>query len=232
MRRLLLAVALGGCAGSPDGATGDQGIEVPDPPDIPEVAETEIGCDDGVDNDIDGLLDCLDPDCSGQAPCSVIQSFYFSDTLSFSPGSPLVCEDGSSLELEVVYDVVGGRVSRDTDSERACEACDATYSGVPDEFYSAGDTPDWLEAVLTLERPDQEEMLVGLVFVDDSNVDVWLPDGDGSWRFVLTAAAEDGGLPGLFSGATNEVAVEAVAEGCTTDTVHVGSFVHNYVVWE
>ena len=32
--------------------------------------DPESICDDGLDNDADGMLDCDDPDCSGDAACT------------------------------------------------------------------------------------------------------------------------------------------------------------------
>ncbi len=37
--------------------------------DIQEVTPTELTCDDGLDNDVDGLLDCDDPDCAAVTTC-------------------------------------------------------------------------------------------------------------------------------------------------------------------
>ena len=46
--------------------------------------ETETVCDDGIDNDGDGLIDCQDPDCEG-LPCM--------------PGESALCQSGACKEV-------------------------------------------------------------------------------------------------------------------------------------
>ncbi len=59
-------------AGQPDAGDGgqadaglDAGIVDAGPPTVPACTPREVICNDGLDNDLDGLTDCADPDCAG-----------------------------------------------------------------------------------------------------------------------------------------------------------------------
>ncbi len=52
------------------------------------VPDTETICDDGLDNDMDGLIDCADPDCFGQTGCTV----------------ETICNDGQDNDLDGLTD--------------------------------------------------------------------------------------------------------------------------------
>jgi hypothetical protein len=83
---LLLALALPACSvwnrpapfdgGRPDTPipldAPDAGADAPDAADAPPARPRETNCTDGVDNDMDGLVDCGDPDCASdvEACCS------------------------------------------------------------------------------------------------------------------------------------------------------------------
>ncbi|NRA75235.1 MAG: hypothetical protein HRU16_04780, partial [Planctomycetes bacterium] len=67
-------------------------------------------CDDGIDNDLDGLIDCFDPDCNGSPNCFEGDSVTCSDGIdndgdgaidcldpdcfTFPPCGPEICDDG------------------------------------------------------------------------------------------------------------------------------------------
>ncbi|MFT5587187.1 MAG: hypothetical protein ACI9VR_004795 [Cognaticolwellia sp.] len=70
----LLILALTACTGQGEGEID---------PDLPERA-----CADGVDNDQDGLTDCADDDCDGDAVCDKDE------------GEPEICDDGLDNDLD------------------------------------------------------------------------------------------------------------------------------------
>ena len=80
-----------------NGATGDGALNIFFP-------GAEI-CDDGIDNDVDGLIDCLDPDCGGTAACGTE-----------------ICDDGIDNDGDTIVDCL----DPDCAGSAACgtEICD------------------------------------------------------------------------------------------------------------
>lgn len=73
---------------------------------------TEIVCDDTVDDDVDGLLDCIDPDCSGAPSCAFV--------------CPDVTENAAAT-------VVGTTVGAPNEDSSVCDG-----AGVPSPDWSVG----------------------------------------------------------------------------------------------
>ena len=88
VRVSLLTLALVGCSGG-GGGSGSAPAGPPPPP--PPLGGDEI-CDNGIDDDLDGLVDCDDPDCYADVDCalsSVHVATTGTDSIACgSPGNP------------------------------------------------------------------------------------------------------------------------------------------------
>jgi hypothetical protein len=73
------------------------------------VPDPEIICDDGVDNDGDGAVDCDDSDCVGTAACPV--------------GTPEVCDDGADNDNDGAVDCDDS----DCEGDAACPVAGASF---------------------------------------------------------------------------------------------------------
>ncbi len=65
------------------------------------IGEPEI-CDDGIDNDLDSLIDCEDPDCDGQT-CGVNGLICIEETCQ-CPGDTEICDDGVDNDCDGMTD--------------------------------------------------------------------------------------------------------------------------------
>lgn len=102
------------------GAQGDAVVVVrPDP----AVRYVEV-CNDGADNDLDGLIDCADGDCAGLAICPIAVAAY---ATPFQPASE-VCNDNVDNDLDGLADCDDA----DCSQESFCSMPVALY-GVPIE---------------------------------------------------------------------------------------------------
>ena len=92
------ADAGGSDGGEPDGVEPDGG----EPPLGPE------SCDDGLDNDRDGAIDCYDRDCDAAARCAIPGGQVMVEPGGFSMGSPLIevgrRDDETLHQVLITYD--------------------------------------------------------------------------------------------------------------------------------
>jgi len=82
-------------------------------------------CGDGIDNDFDGLLDCLDEDCFGRTQCIDIPSFYIPNIIAINSATnntlTIQSEEPINLRFINIYDRWGNQVyteSRSTEEVR------------------------------------------------------------------------------------------------------------------
>ena len=96
----------------------DVGIDVPDSAVTPDER-----CDNGIDDDLDGAVDCDDPSCFGDARCEPAV-FWYATTASIDglpkvtlgatdgqPAVPLVSVDGAHITRDPAFDAQGARVA-------------------------------------------------------------------------------------------------------------------------
>ncbi len=76
-------------------------------------------CDDGLDNDLDGMLDCLDPDCSGDPVCVE------------------VCDNGSDDNGDGLIDCADPYCSGDPTCPDQCNSIDTVTCGFTDSINTA-----------------------------------------------------------------------------------------------
>ncbi len=129
------------------------------------------GCDDGADNDIDGLFDCDDPDCFGAPACDgeADDDASDDDEKDEDVAEVYICNglrwgDGSNLEIGMECD----GVYWEADSEE-CTACqDLEVGSVYCEIYVDDDLMGSFE-------PDFEQGDNGLLFgsEDGANISVY-----------------------------------------------------------
>ncbi len=89
-------------------------------------------CIDGIDNDFDGLIDCADEDCQGQASCVDIPDIYIPNIISIGnpPNDQMKIESGQIVLFRSVniYDRWGNQVYKANNfSSTDNEAWDGTY---------------------------------------------------------------------------------------------------------
>jgi hypothetical protein len=122
-RALVLALVLAGCNDYP--ATG-----------------AEV-CDNGIDDDLNGLIDCVDPACNGVAPCIPQRSWRDAPAVA---APVMTCPSG----WRVVTDAAGGADTCDpypSDGPAMCSVGEAHFPGEPEcrpigHACPTGDFPD------------------------------------------------------------------------------------------
>ncbi|MEL7006892.1 MAG: hypothetical protein AAFN93_29855, partial [Bacteroidota bacterium] len=91
---------------------------------IDSLAQENI-CDDGIDNDNDGFVDCFDSDCSGSASCT---DFFF--------GNSVVCEDEPTDNPNFGLRVQWASLERSANSHATPAIGDIDQDGTPEVVVS------------------------------------------------------------------------------------------------
>jgi hypothetical protein len=155
-----------------DDASGDDDDTGTPPP--PETA-----CEDGQDNDEDGLVDCADDDCAAVFRCTWPTSMshsgsfdYDASTLAeFAGYSDCVTQFTSTLVEETVV-------------ANQCPTCDRTFTGPLS--YGTDTCP--------MDGPRPATVSYGIVFTDTLNRPIYTMDTNGVWTMVGTGVSGvDGG---------------------------------------
>lgn len=212
MKRCILSLSLLGalcaCAGTDTPTPKDTGATTVDTD--TNAPDAELACDDGLDNDEDGLADCADPDCDSTLACSTPQAMSHQLTLSFE-GWRITCDDGSGPQPYEVSDcatVLELEMAR-VNAGVTCPDCDATYAG------SVAVVSDDCEDTLGLELPGT--LNYGVDFTSRNQRGLW-ELGDDGWQETLTLEAEES----LWTGGDTAV-VEADLEGCDNGVQALGA---------
>ena len=98
-----------------DGAANGQGFYDLDATLVPS---TESVCDDGLDDDVDGLTDCLDPECGGRPECLEI------------------CDDGLDNNADGLFDCMDPACAAEAHCEATCAVAELT-SPVPSSLFDS-----------------------------------------------------------------------------------------------
>lgn len=183
---VLLALAAAACGGSsvadsgsgtPTGTTGTTTTPPPPPEDI---------CDDGIDNDEDGLFDCEDADCDDFAPCTWPTVLQHDAIIGYAASS--LAKLAGIDDCTTVY--TSSLVADDAGAPTPCADCDRHFAG--DFTYQ----PDDCASEIVEARPVSGWF--GFRFTSDAawEVHVYLTGDKPGWDLFGTASND--GL-GTFS---------------------------------
>lgn len=186
--RTILMVALIGCTGS---TVGDDGVpssdtDTPPGPTEPVPTPPEVECDDTVDNDSDGAVDCDDTDCQAEVHCSWPTTVSFLTTIDYD--ASVLAEFAGFSDCQVEANAVLVR-----DRSIDCPACDWVMCGT--YTYTLDNCPQ----DAGLERPPSG--CYGFTFdATDSAWPVFIENADtGAWETIGNAVAEGNGWLSLTS---------------------------------
>lgn len=160
--------------------TGSDTTPAPDP-------EAEADCEDGVDNDGDGLKDCADSDCADAFVCNLPDEIDHQTDIIFD-GYTIECDTGifGTHEVEVgdCRTVLTTTLAVATEGE-LCPDCDRTYVGA---FTVEEDNCDDLSG--DDHRPSEGRF--GFVFRSETERDLWSQELDGTWALAVSMTSTDG----------------------------------------
>ena len=131
-------------------------------------------CFDGIDNDLDTLVDCDDPECADVPQCVWPRELIHSG--SFDYKASLLAELGGYSDCLTEFTAA---LVEETDVATQCPTCDRTFSGpmsYPFDDCPAGDEP----------RPSS--VSYGLVFFNELQWEVFVQDAELVWTSVGFAA--------------------------------------------
>ncbi len=138
--------------------------------------EPETECDDGLDDDADGLTDCDDDDCAGVLSCDWPTSLSHSATIAYE--ASWLAELSGYNSCAVSFNGTLNTVRDDG----VCGACDRTFEGaVTYTDTSCSDNPGELPTTLRY----------GIVFTSENAWAIWSTDGV-SWGESGTATGGGG----------------------------------------
>jgi len=182
-------------SGSDDDDDGDDDDATTPPP-------PESECQDGLDNDSDGLTDCEDPDCAAVVECTWPTALQHSG--SFDYEASLLAELGGYDDCVTQFTAP---LVQELVEAMECPTCDRTFTGpmsYPSDNCPAGDEP----------RPTS--VSYGLVFFNALQWEVFVQDAQQVWSSVGFAgqAGEDYTLT-----RTDEVDVDGTDAGDLTTTL-------------
>ena len=220
---LLTACPSGRGGGGGDGDDDDNGADDDDVADDDDgaddddtVPDTETSCDDGLDEDEDGLMDCEDPDCADVAPCNWPEALDHVGTVFFD-GWEIECVFGVPFDYQVddcatdYTSPLGTTLTVDR-----CEACDRTFEG---PFTYSVDTCTELLPDAS-DPPDSGAF--GMVFTSATEWEVFSINGEtGLWESV-GIATDDGS--GTFVYQT-EAVISGDPEECNNGEQDLGNLV-------
>ncbi len=113
------------------------------------IPDTELTCGDAVDNDLDGRVDCNDPDCFGETGCEVELNCGdgfdndddgFADCDDLDCASATACELGEGCALPLVvttfpYNVTGTNFGADFANDHTFSSATCTVTGGPEAVF-------------------------------------------------------------------------------------------------
>ena len=110
-----------------DGVVGEDASSS-DTKDADPLPETEDNCGDEVDNDGDGVADCLDPDCAGIPPCLVKEPEDCGNGIDDDQDGAVDCEDPDCQENCGLIEDCSDPVDNDGDGQGGCLDSDCANS--------------------------------------------------------------------------------------------------------
>jgi hypothetical protein len=212
---LLSGALIAGCpernigGGDDDDATDDDdAMDDDDATDDDDDVQVETECDDGADNDADGLFDCGDPDCAAEEHCSWPTAISQRTDVEFE-GYEIEC-GSTPLEFDYQMPDCADRFTATMERRRngnLCVDCDRTYQGAYTPVVKGGED----SCSELLDQPAPTEGAFGIVFTSATSWTVWTEDGTtGAWSEV--GLAEDDGS-GTMVFASGDVVNERIDTG-------------------
>ncbi len=181
---IALSLALFACA--PETTTGDDpdlddpvGTEdTADPVDDTEQEDpAELDCEDGADDDGDGLFDCADPDCGEAFVCTWPEAVSIHTVVDYDANDVAETFGVTDCVLEL-----RGALPQGADGS-ACADCDLDYQG--QVTYDLGSCPD---DYISTPNP----LTYGVVFIDEDTREYWTRDPD-IWEYLGQATRSAAG---------------------------------------
>ncbi len=173
---------------SSSGSGTDPTVEADDTGELAEaVPQPESDCEDGIDNDEDGSIDCIDSDCAEVFHCT------WPDAISHETE---VVFDGYDVECDLGWLGTYDKQINDcttfftaplvrTEQGELCEACDGTFAGPITYVYDDCDD-------LTGDGTRPTEGRFGFRFLSETERELWSQDDSGVWQlgFTMTLQGE------------------------------------------
>ena len=183
-------------AGDDDDASGDDDDATTPPP-----PETE--CQDGVDNDNDGLTDCEDDDCALVLECTWPTQIDHEGSLDYEASTLAEIAGYSDCVTEFT-----SQLTPVTDVADECPTCNRTFTGTM--TYGTDTCP--------ADDPRPTEVTYGIVFFTAIQWEIFGGDDQGNWTSIGNANASAEGQPFVLT-RTDEVDVEGTDAGDLTTTL-------------
>ena len=178
-----------------DASSDDDDATTPPPP--------ETDCQDGLDNDEDGLADCADDDCAAVWECTWPTAMDHNGSLAYEASTLAEIAGYSDCVTEFTAPLTEVTTKADQ-----CATCDRTFSGpmtYPNDTCPADD-------------PRPTTTTYGVVFFTAIQREIFTSDGAGSWTSIGNANAPQEGQPFVLA-RTDEVDVEGTDAGDLTTTL-------------
>ena len=169
--RLLLLIVLTStlslaCENGDDDDDGPPGPQGDDDDDDTTAPDPETACQDGQDNDEDGLTDCDDPDCDAVTECTWPTQMDHRSSFAFTSEIGMV-DDCETIYTSLLNEAV---------VLEPCPVCDRTYEGAFN--YTVNSCEDILD-FLGMDIPDEGGY--GVIFISDQQWEIYSRDEDLQW---------------------------------------------------
>ena len=147
--------------------------------------DTETACEDGVDEDLDTLTDCDDPDCDGELTCVWPSELQVEIEATLTSYGDVECQITSDTTVAYYFDscvTSATTVLPKAASDLGCTSCDRVYAG------PVTSTSDGCAATLGDEvRFVPSSLTLGLVFSSETSRELWAYDGEAeAWTQATT----------------------------------------------
>lgn len=155
--------------------------------DTTDVPDPETDCEDGADNDSDGLADCEDDDCAEDFVCNYPDSISHRTNITFD-GYEIECDLGWLGTHDKQINDCATRFSIPlavAEKGPLCTDCDLTFFGPI--TYDYDDCDD-----LTGDSTRPTEAWFGFKFIDESTREMWSQDEKGTWGKAVTMTKAGG----------------------------------------
>lgn len=147
------------------------------------VLAQETSCSDGIDNDGDGLIDCYDPDCSGNAACDDFFYGVSAPSCAYVPAA-----DPGSFQLELLWET--DNTVGPIDQRHNSLVGDVDNDGMPEVVAKVYGTPGYIYLYDGATGAVERTITVSTGLANFSNMSMADVDGDGTAEiFVVDNSA-------------------------------------------